>query len=72
MRERLEEFRGVCEDYARSSEGAYVSDPRIRARMFRLEPTAKAVLRALDPDLANFTSTRWPGSTRASRLRTEG
>jgi uncharacterized protein (TIGR02391 family) len=54
MRERLEEFRGVCEDYARSSEGDYVGDRRIRARMFRLEPTAKAVLRALDLDLANF------------------
>src|SRR4029453_1610350 len=25
-----------------------------RARMHRLEPTARAVLRALDPDLANF------------------
>jgi hypothetical protein len=55
MRERLEEFRRVCEEYAHSYRpGDYVGDPDIRARMFRLEPTAKAVLRALDLDLANF------------------
>jgi hypothetical protein len=54
MRERLEEFRAVCEDYAHSSEGDYVGDRRVRARMHRLEPTARAVLRALDAELANF------------------
>jgi hypothetical protein len=35
--------------------------------MYRLEPTAKAVLRALDPDLANFDLDAFAGSTRASR-----
>jgi hypothetical protein len=55
MRKRLEEFREVCEEYAHSyPPSEYLGDPNIRARMFRLEPTAKAVLRALDPDLANF------------------
>ncbi len=29
--------------------------------MFRLEPTAKAVLRVLDPDLANFNLDRFAG-----------
>ena len=51
---RLEEFRAVCDEYAHSSRGEYVGDPHIQARMHRLEPTARAVLRALDPDLANF------------------
>jgi Protein of unknown function (Hypoth_ymh) len=54
MRDRLEEFREACEQYARSSEGQYVGDRDIRARMHRLEPTARAVLRALDPKLADF------------------
>jgi uncharacterized protein (TIGR02391 family) len=54
MRERLEEFRGVCERYAYSHPAGGLGDPDIRARMFRLEPTAKAVLRELDPELAKF------------------
>ena len=33
MRDRLEEFREACEQYARSSEGQYVGDRDIRARM---------------------------------------
>jgi Protein of unknown function (Hypoth_ymh) len=55
MRQRLEEFRAVCEEYARSFQGRDVGDDRVQARMHRLEPTARAVLRALDPDLANFS-----------------
>jgi hypothetical protein len=54
MRDRLEEFRAACDIYARSSHGHITGDPRLRARMHRLEPTARAVLRALDPDLAGF------------------
>jgi uncharacterized protein (TIGR02391 family) len=54
MRERLEKFRAVCEECAHSNQDGYGGDPRVRARMHRLEPTAKAVLKALDPDLASF------------------
>jgi uncharacterized protein (TIGR02391 family) len=54
MQERLEEFRAVCDQYARTTRADYVGDRGTQARMHRLEPTARAVLRALDPDLANF------------------
>jgi hypothetical protein len=54
MRERLEKFRAVCEECAHSNQDGYGGDPRVRAHMHRLEPTAKAVLKALDPDLASF------------------
>ncbi|HEX6435065.1 MAG TPA: TIGR02391 family protein [Gemmatimonadales bacterium] len=54
MRERLEKFRAVCEECAHSNQDGYGGDPRVRARMHRLEPTARAVLKALDPDLASF------------------
>jgi uncharacterized protein (TIGR02391 family) len=54
MRDRLEEFRAVCEECAHSNQDGYGGDPRVRARMHRLEPTARAVLRTLDPDLATF------------------
>jgi hypothetical protein len=48
------EFRAVCEECAHSDQDGYGGDPRVRARMHRLEPTARAVLKALDPDLASF------------------
>ena len=55
MRERLEEFRAVCVEYGHSIDsGEYVGDRSVQARMHRLEPTARAVLKALDPNLANF------------------
>jgi uncharacterized protein (TIGR02391 family) len=54
MRERLDKFRAVCEECAHSNQDGYGGDPRVRARMHRLEPTARAVLKALDPDLASF------------------
>jgi hypothetical protein len=54
MRDRLAEFRKVCEAYSQSHPPGFPGDRDVRARMHRLEPTARAVLRALDPDLANF------------------
>ena len=54
MRERLEEFRAVCQEYERSSQHGSIGDENVLARMHRMEPTARAVLRALDPELANF------------------
>jgi Protein of unknown function (Hypoth_ymh) len=73
MRERLEEFREVCEYYARSRRpGESVGDRNIRARMFRLEPTAKAVLRTLDPDLANFDLDDWAGEYQGIKATDRG
>ena len=54
MQERLEEFRAVCEQYSYSCRNGSIGDPSLQARMHRLEPTARAVLKALDPDLASF------------------
>ena len=54
MRERLEEFRAVCGEYAFSSRDGSIGDSGLQSRMHRLEPTARAILRTLDPDLADF------------------
>jgi len=54
MRERLEEFRAVCDEYAFSSRDGSIGDSGLQSRMHRLEPTARAILRTLDPDLADF------------------
>jgi Protein of unknown function (Hypoth_ymh) len=73
MRKRLEEFREVCEEYAHSyPPSEYLGDPNIRARMFRLEPTAKAVLRTLDPDLANFNLDTMAGEYQGIKAADKG
>jgi uncharacterized protein (TIGR02391 family) len=55
MRERLEEFRDVCSQYDASYDYRnYSGHPALRERMYSLEPTAKKVLAALDPPLADF------------------
>jgi hypothetical protein len=72
MRGRLEEFRAVCEEYARSSEGEWVGNRDVRARMHRLEPTARAVLRALDPDLASFNLDTMAGEYEAIKAVDRG
>jgi uncharacterized protein Ymh len=61
MRDRLEEFRSICQKYADSHAPGYSGDPEIQARMHRLEPTAKAVLRTLDPEMAKFDLDDWAG-----------
>jgi hypothetical protein len=54
MRERLEEFRAVCDQYAFSSRDGSIGDSGLQSRMYRLEPTARAILRTLDPNLDDF------------------
>jgi hypothetical protein len=68
MRERLEEFRAVCVEYGHSIDpGEYVGDRSVQARLHRLEPTARAVLKALDPNLANFNLDTMAGGCPAVR-----
>ena len=57
------------EECAHSNQDGYGGDPRVRTRMHRLEPTARAVLKALDPDLASFNLDTMAGEHEASRPR---
>ena len=73
MRQRLEEFRDVCQHYADSRQpGSPYDIGQLRQRMYGLEPTAKAILRALDPGLAEFESEDWAGEHAAIRAATRG
>ncbi len=72
MRDRLEEFRAACEKYAHSRPPGGIGDRDVRARMHGLEPTARAVLRALDPNLANFDLEDWAGEQQGIRAADRG
>ena len=53
MRERLEKFRAVCEECAHSNQDGYGGDPAF-GRACTAWSQRRAVLKALDPDLASF------------------
>ena len=69
MRERLEKFRAVCEECAHSNQDGYGGDPAFgracTAWSQRREPCSRRSTRTSPAS----TSTRWPGSMRASRPR---
>lgn len=59
---RLLRFRSVCENYERSiPAGEHVGDLVLRGILYRQEHTAKAILRELDPILADFDARRIGG-----------
>jgi hypothetical protein len=52
-RERLEQFKGLCEDYEREGHGEYNHRKReLSAEMATREPAVREILERLDPELA--------------------
>lgn len=58
MHDQLSTYASLAEDYLENCTRSYDSDPSfaelIAKNMRRLEPTVKAILKRLDPDLASF------------------
>jgi len=58
MRRVLEEFESTCNAYGASIPASgYVGDKALRDRAYALEHTVKTILRAIEPELADFSTT---------------
>lgn len=54
MRERLQEFSQLCQQYERTIRpGDWAGNEDLRKRMWRAQPTIRRIFEALDPDLAS-------------------